>query len=81
MFITSMLTLTVLHTFVCFCFFPFQLYACGVSNETLAVTAANAENFQFKAYDWLSDIDLHVGDNALLIFNESGVAGKEEFSK
>jgi len=57
------------------------LYACGVSKATQSVTAANAENFCFKATDWHSAIDLHVGDNTLLIFNYSGLAGKEEFSK
>lgn len=58
-----------------------QLYAFGVDKRTLAVTAANAESFSFYAEDYQVESELPVGDGAILIFNESGHAGKEEFCK
>ena len=55
------------------------MYACGVKQQTLLVSSSSAMMFCFYAEN--GETEIHIGDGAVLIFNENGVAGCEEFAK
>ena len=56
-----------------------QLYACGVKQQTLRVTSASAMKFCFYAEN--GETEIRIGDDAVLVYNENGIAGCEEFAK
>lgn len=56
-----------------------QLCACGVKQPTLFVSSATAVNYCFHAED--GEAEVTVGDGAVLVFNEDGAAGCDEFTK
>jgi len=56
-----------------------QMYACGVKEQTLLVTSSSAMKFFFSAEN--GETVISIGDGAVLIFNENGTAGCEEFTK
>jgi len=60
-------------------YFSLQMYACGVKQQTLLVSSSSAMMFCFYAEN--GETEIHIGDGAVLIFNENGVAGCEEFAK
>jgi len=55
------------------------MYACGVKQQTLLVSSSTAVKFCFCAEN--GETAISVGDGALLVFNEHGTAGWEEFAK
>ena len=65
-----------------------QLRSLGVRGSTLAVNASNAEEFTFSMADYyghqvaVSNRDgVRVGDGGLLVLDECGRAGKQQFCK
>jgi len=56
-----------------------QMYACGLKQQTLLVSSSTAVNFRFCAEN--EETEISIGDGAVLVFNEYGVAGHEEFAK
>jgi len=60
-------------------YFYIQLYACGVKQPTLRVSSATAVDYCFCAEN--GEAEITIGDGAVLIFNENGIAGCEEFAK
>jgi len=55
------------------------MYACGVKQSTLLVTSSTAMKYCFSAENGESEIS--IGDGAVLLYNEDGVAGYEQFAK
>ena len=55
------------------------MYASGVKKPTVLVSSSNAVKFSFCAEG--EEAEATVGDNAVLTFNENGMAGCEEFAK
>ena len=63
----------------------FQLFTHGVLPSTLQVNAANAESFKFNGHEHFSQVAIAIqdgvllGDGGRLVFDDEGMAGKEEF--
>jgi len=53
--------------------------ACGVKRTTLLVSSSTAMKYCFCAEN--GEAEISIGDGAVLIFNENGIAGCEEFAK
>ncbi|KAL7983395.1 hypothetical protein Chor_000271, partial [Crotalus horridus] len=62
-----------------------QLYAFGVSRQSIKINSTNAEDFQFLIQDFFSrkyfleDHGIQLADGGYIIPNDEGKAGKEEF--
>ncbi|KAK9402363.1 breast cancer type 2 susceptibility protein [Crotalus adamanteus] len=62
-----------------------QLYAFGVSRQSIKINSTNAEDFQFLIQDFFSrkyfleDQGIQLADGGYIIPNDEGKAGKEEF--
>jgi len=55
------------------------MYACGVKQQTFLVSSSSAMKFSFAAEN--GETEISVGDSAILVFNENGLAGCDEFAK
>lgn len=67
------------------CLLSLQLYAFGVSRQSIKINSTNAEDFQFLIRDFFSgkyfleDHGIQLADGGYIIPNDEGKAGKEEF--